>query len=128
MKDSRTLTEWCIIHSKKINRFTIQTINIADYFSDLDGSHDVALFGRAKDDQRYDITTDNFATGHRLVTSVLRSIDENFWNYLTAENPPELRFSTKNSEYILKMEEMDVNYKIFLLANLENRKGETHEN
>ena len=65
------LTDWSIVLYPDIYK---ATENPETVFAKLNGGRPVALFGRAKNDPRYNAETGAFADGHRLVTNPIVSV------------------------------------------------------
>lgn len=89
-----TLTDWCIVLYPEIYDNTASPSTV---FANLNCGRSIALFGRAKNDLRYNAETDNFTDGHRLVTSPITAVRND--KYYTANTIYTLDEKEKNSEF-----------------------------
>jgi hypothetical protein len=90
-----TLTDWCIVFSPEIFN------NIANpkfVFAELTCGRPIALFGKAKDDPRFNARTGEFTNGHRLITTPIIMVNEG-------------KYYTLNTIYKLYAEEKNENYR-----------------
>lgn len=93
-KRQAILTDWCIVLYPEIYNNTEDPSTV---FAKLSFARSVALFGRAKNDPRYNAETGNFTDGHRIVTSPITRVKDN--KYYTANTIYTLVEQDKNSEY-----------------------------
>lgn len=89
-----TLTDWCIVRYTDIYNNTECPETV---YAKFDDGHLVALMGKAASDPRYCAETDEFAEGHRLITSPITRIDGN-------------RYYTANTCYTLNKDEISKDY------------------
>ncbi|MDR2538841.1 MAG: hypothetical protein LBC43_04310 [Bifidobacteriaceae bacterium] len=98
-----TLDNWSVVLSPEI--WEMFDENYQDVFTTFDNDRDYAVFGKAKNDPRYNSKTGAFQDDHRLITSPLALVKGN--EYYTEEN----------EVYTLNDSEMNHDYKIWLMAN-----------
>lgn len=101
MKDSdrktkwqATLTDWSIVLYPNIYK---ATENAETVFAKLNCGSAVALFGRAKNDPRYNVETGDFSDGHRLVTSPITAVKGG--KYYTIDTIYTLNKKEKNAKF-----------------------------
>lgn len=107
MKDSnkRTLweailTDWCIVLHPQIYDNIENPLNV---FAKLNCEKPVALFGKAKNDPRYNAETGEFTDGHRLVTSPIVSVKDG--KYHTQDTIYSVDENDKNPDFKMWCEE-----------------------
>lgn len=90
-----TLTDWCIVRYPDIE---MATENPETAFAKLNCGEQVVLFGRAKNDPRYNPEKgDAFADGHRLITGSILAVKNG--QYHTADTIYTLDEAFKNADF-----------------------------
>ena len=110
-----TLTDWSIVLYPEIYD---NTKNSETVFAKLNCGRTIALFGRAKDDPRFNAETGEFTNGHRLITSPIMAVEDG--KYHTVDTIYSLDEETKNAEFKKWCEENQ--YKEVPLAGVWGRK------
>lgn len=94
VKRNASLVDWCIVRHPQIYK-SKETPEVV--FAKLNCGMPIAIFGRAKNDPRYNAETGAFADGHRLVTSPLTEIKNG--KFYTQDSIYTLNESDKNTAY-----------------------------
>ncbi|MEL7568363.1 MAG: hypothetical protein AAGU27_26290 [Dehalobacterium sp.] len=89
-----TLTDWAIVQYPNIYKSTENTEAV---FAKLNCGHPVALFGKAKNDPRYNAESGAFTDGHRLITSPIIALKAG--KYHTSDTIYSLDEEEKNTEF-----------------------------
>jgi hypothetical protein len=89
-----TLTDWCIVFYPEIYNNIESPVTV---YAKFNCGRSVALFGRAKNDPRYNAETGSFTDSHRLVTSPITAVIDG--KYYTEDTIYTLDEKEKNSEF-----------------------------
>jgi len=89
-----TLTDWCIVLYPEID-INIETPEAV--FAKLNSTHQVALFGKAKNDPRKNVDTGEFEDGHRIISSPILTAKDG--KYHTMDTIYELYEEEKNTKF-----------------------------
>lgn len=95
----RALTDWSIVLYPEIYKHLDSPCPV---FTEMDGIHTIAIFGRAKNDLRNNAETGAYADGHRLVTSPITDVKDG-------------KFYTQNSIYTIDENDENAAFKAWRL-------------